>query len=141
MQNFLVLPHSRRKSEMHHASLAARGACAFKNGSSSNLGASLSGWPLAQVMDIWHWTGFFVAIAIAAGISAGGLFMRTLRRRHADQHLRAEDKETGGEEAGRLHHVAFRLAAGAGNGYLALDRILRGDRDCRRHFRAAAASR
>ncbi|MDR8264323.1 MFS transporter family glucose-6-phosphate receptor UhpC, partial [Acinetobacter baumannii] len=34
------------------------------------LGASLSGWPLAQVMDIWHWTGFFVVIAIAAGISA-----------------------------------------------------------------------
>ena len=29
-----------------------------------------SGWPLAQVMDIWHWTGFFVVIAIAAGISA-----------------------------------------------------------------------
>lgn len=34
------------------------------------LGASLSGWPLAQVMAIWHWNGFFVVIAIAAGISA-----------------------------------------------------------------------
>ncbi|VEB91419.1 regulatory protein UhpC [Citrobacter koseri] len=34
------------------------------------LGASLSGWPLAQVMETWHWTGFFVVIAIAAGISA-----------------------------------------------------------------------
>ncbi len=32
------------------------------------------------------------------------------------------------------------LAAGAGDGYLALDRILRGDCDCRRHFRAAAAA-
>ncbi|EPR3201872.1 MFS transporter family glucose-6-phosphate receptor UhpC, partial [Citrobacter koseri] len=31
---------------------------------------SLSGWPLAQVMETWHWTGFFVVIAIAAGISA-----------------------------------------------------------------------
>jgi hypothetical protein len=26
--------------------------------------------PLAQVMEIWHWSGFFVVIAIAAGISA-----------------------------------------------------------------------
>jgi hypothetical protein len=34
------------------------------------LGASLSGWPLAKVMEVWHWTGFFVVIAIAAGISA-----------------------------------------------------------------------
>ncbi len=33
-------------------------------------------------------------------------FMRALRRRHANEHLRAEDKETGGEETGRLHHVA-----------------------------------
>ncbi|MGC0036452.1 MFS transporter family glucose-6-phosphate receptor UhpC, partial [Enterobacter hormaechei] len=34
------------------------------------LGASLSGWPLARVIDIWHWSGFFAVIAIAAGISA-----------------------------------------------------------------------
>lgn len=34
------------------------------------LGASLSGWPLAKVLEIWHWTGFFAVIAIAAGISA-----------------------------------------------------------------------
>ena len=27
-------------------------------------------WPLAKVMEVWHWTGFFVVIAIAAGISA-----------------------------------------------------------------------
>lgn len=34
------------------------------------LGASLAGWPLAKVLDTWHWSGFFVVIAIAAGISA-----------------------------------------------------------------------
>ena len=34
------------------------------------LGASLSGWPLARVIDVWHWSGFFAVIAIAAGISA-----------------------------------------------------------------------
>ncbi|SSM44836.1 Uncharacterised protein [Klebsiella pneumoniae] len=32
--------------------------------------------------------------------------MRTFRRRHADQHLRAENEETGSEEAGRLHDIA-----------------------------------
>ncbi|MGC0064798.1 MFS transporter family glucose-6-phosphate receptor UhpC, partial [Enterobacter asburiae] len=31
---------------------------------------SLSGWPLARVIDVWHWSGFFAVIAIAAGISA-----------------------------------------------------------------------
>ncbi|WP_256864503.1 hypothetical protein, partial [Salmonella enterica] len=25
---------------------------------------------LAKVLEIWHWTGFFAVIAIAAGISA-----------------------------------------------------------------------
>ncbi len=34
------------------------------------LGASLAGWPLAKVLDTWHWSGFFVVISIAAGISA-----------------------------------------------------------------------
>ena len=48
----------------------AAGAATGFVGLFAYLGASLSGWPLAQVMDIWHWTGFFVAIAIAAGISA-----------------------------------------------------------------------
>lgn len=33
------------------------------------LGASLSGWPLTQVMDIQYWAGLFVVIAIATGIS------------------------------------------------------------------------
>ena len=33
-------------------------------------GHRCSGWPLAKVMEVWHWTGFFVVIAIAAGISA-----------------------------------------------------------------------
>ncbi|MCZ5678455.1 hypothetical protein O5624_05530 [Escherichia coli] len=33
-------------------------------------GASLAGWPLAKVLDTWHWSGFFVVISIAAGISA-----------------------------------------------------------------------
>ena len=32
--------------------------------------------------------------------------MRTFRRRHADQHLRAENEETGSEETGRLHDIA-----------------------------------
>ncbi len=48
----------------------AAGAATGFVGLFAYLGASLSGWPLAQVMDIWHWTGFFVVIAIAAGISA-----------------------------------------------------------------------
>ena len=48
----------------------AAGAATGFVGLFAYLGASLSGWPVAQVMDIWHWTGFFVVIAIAAGISA-----------------------------------------------------------------------
>jgi OPA family sugar phosphate sensor protein UhpC-like MFS transporter len=48
----------------------AAGAATGFVGLFAYLGASLSGWPLAQVMDIWHWSGFFVVIAIAAGISA-----------------------------------------------------------------------
>ena len=34
------------------------------------IGALVAGWPLAKVLDTWHWSGFFVVIAIAAGISA-----------------------------------------------------------------------
>ncbi len=34
------------------------------------------------------------------------LLVGALRRRHADQHLRAKDEEADGEEARRLHHVA-----------------------------------
>jgi OPA family sugar phosphate sensor protein UhpC-like MFS transporter len=48
----------------------AAGAATGFVGLFAYLGASLSGWPLAQVMEIWHWSGFFVVIAIAAGISA-----------------------------------------------------------------------
>ncbi|MFP1528800.1 hypothetical protein ACLB1R_26325 [Escherichia coli] len=33
------------------------------------LGASLAGWPLAKLLDTWHWSGFFVVISIAAGIA------------------------------------------------------------------------
>ncbi len=33
-------------------------------------GASLAGWPLAKVLDTRHWSGFFVVISIAAGVSA-----------------------------------------------------------------------
>ncbi len=32
--------------------------------------------------------------------------MRALRRRHANQHLRAKNEKAGGKETGRLHHVA-----------------------------------
>lgn len=48
----------------------AAGAATGFVGLFAYLGASLSGWPLAQVMDLWHWRGFFVVIAIAAGASA-----------------------------------------------------------------------
>lgn len=48
----------------------AAGAATGFVGLFAYLGASLSGWPLAKVMEVWHWTGFFVVIAIAAGISA-----------------------------------------------------------------------
>ncbi len=34
------------------------------------MGAALSGYPLAKVMEIWHWNGFFVVISVAAGVSA-----------------------------------------------------------------------
>ncbi|STT00274.1 regulatory protein UhpC [Klebsiella pneumoniae] len=57
----------------------AAGAATGFVGLFAYLGASLSGWPLAQVMDIWHWTGFFVVIAIAAGIfraAAAAVFKR-----------------------------------------------------------------
>lgn len=48
----------------------AAGAATGFVGLFAYLGASLSGWPLAKVLEIWHWTGFFAVIAIAAGISA-----------------------------------------------------------------------
>ena len=48
----------------------AAGAATGFVGLFAYLGASLSGWPLARVIDVWHWSGFFAAIAIAAGISA-----------------------------------------------------------------------
>lgn len=48
----------------------AAGAATGFVGLFAYLGASLAGWPLAWVIDIWSWTGFFVVISIAAGISA-----------------------------------------------------------------------
>lgn len=48
----------------------AAGAATGFVGLFAYLGASLSGWPLARIMDIWHWSGFFAVISIAAGISA-----------------------------------------------------------------------
>ena len=48
----------------------AAGAATGFVGLFAYLGASLSGWPLAWVIDSWHWSGFFAVIAIAAGISA-----------------------------------------------------------------------
>ena len=36
----------------------------------SPTGAALSGYPIARVMEIWHWNGFFVVISIAACLSA-----------------------------------------------------------------------
>jgi OPA family sugar phosphate sensor protein UhpC-like MFS transporter len=47
----------------------AAGAATGFVGLFAYLGASLSGWPLARVIDIWHWSGFFAVIAIAAGVS------------------------------------------------------------------------
>ena len=48
----------------------AAGAATGFVGLFAYLGASLAGWPLAKVLDTWHWSGFFVVISIAAGISA-----------------------------------------------------------------------
>ncbi len=48
---------------------AAAGAATGFVGLFAYLGASLAGWPLAKVLDTWHWSGFFVVISIAAGIS------------------------------------------------------------------------
>ncbi|MHA7001589.1 MFS transporter family glucose-6-phosphate receptor UhpC [Aeromonas schubertii] len=48
----------------------AAGAATGFVGLFAYMGAALSGYPLARVMEIWHWQGFFVVIAIAAGISA-----------------------------------------------------------------------
>ncbi|MCG5049791.1 MFS transporter [Pectobacterium brasiliense] len=48
----------------------AAGAATGFVGLFAYLGASLSGYPLARVMESWHWTGFFAVIAVAAGVSA-----------------------------------------------------------------------
>lgn len=48
----------------------AAGAATGFVGLFAYLGASLSGWPLAWVIEHWSWNGFFVVISIAAGISA-----------------------------------------------------------------------
>ena len=48
----------------------AAGAATGFVGLFAYLGASLSGYPLARVMEGWHWTGFFAVIAVAAGVSA-----------------------------------------------------------------------
>ncbi|AKJ43381.1 MFS transporter family glucose-6-phosphate receptor UhpC [Pragia fontium] len=34
------------------------------------LGAGLSGWPLAKVLEIWHWNGFFTVLSITTVLSA-----------------------------------------------------------------------
>ena len=47
------------------------------------MGAALSGYPLARVLEIWHWQGFFVVISVAAGVSALLLLPSSRRRRHA----------------------------------------------------------
>jgi MFS transporter, OPA family, sugar phosphate sensor protein UhpC len=49
---------------------AVTGAATGFVGLFAYLGASLSGWPLARIIDIWHWSGFFIVITLAAGISA-----------------------------------------------------------------------
>ncbi|CAI2494906.1 Regulatory protein uhpC [Serratia plymuthica] len=48
----------------------AAGAATGFVGLFAYLGAALSGYPIARVMEIWHWNGFFVVISIAACLSA-----------------------------------------------------------------------
>ncbi|MGL4479529.1 MAG: MFS transporter, partial [Aeromonas veronii] len=48
----------------------AAGAATGFVGLFAYMGAALSGYPLAKVMEIWHWNGFFVVISVAAGVSA-----------------------------------------------------------------------
>ena len=74
----------------------AAGAATGFVGLFAYLGASLSGWPLARVIDIWHWSGFFAVIAIAAGISALLLLPFCTRRRRAKRdapHLCCRDAQ------------------------------------------------
>ena len=42
------------------------------------MGAAISGYPLARVLECWQGDGFFVAISVAAGIS-GLLLLPFLR--------------------------------------------------------------
>lgn len=48
----------------------AAGAATGFVGLFAYLGAALSGYPIARVMEIWHWNGFFVVISVAACLSA-----------------------------------------------------------------------
>ena len=52
------------------------------------MGAALSGYPLAKVMEIWHWNGFFVVISVAAGVSA--LLLLPFLKAQAPRPLAAE---------------------------------------------------
>lgn len=64
----------------------AAGAATGFVGLFAYLGASLAGWPLAWVINIWSWNGFFVVISIAAGISA--LFLLPLLNAQAPRSSR-----------------------------------------------------
>lgn len=48
----------------------AAGAATGFVGLFAYLGAALSGYPIAKVMEIWRWNGFFTVIAVAACLSA-----------------------------------------------------------------------
>lgn len=61
----------------------AAGAATGFVGLFAYLGAALSGYPIARVMEVWHWNGFFVVISVAACLSA--LFLLPfLRAQKAD---------------------------------------------------------
>ncbi len=56
----------------------AAGAATGFVGLFAYMGAAISGYPLARVLECWQWDGFFVAISVAAGIS-GLLLLPFLR--------------------------------------------------------------
>ncbi|HDL8675836.1 TPA: MFS transporter [Yersinia enterocolitica] len=66
----------------------AAGAATGFVGLFAYLGAALSGYPIARIMEIWHWNGFFVVISIAACLSA--FFLLPFLRAQSPQLKQAE---------------------------------------------------
>ena len=120
------------------------------------IGALVAGWGSDKLFDFRRRNFAFSRLAVADAVrqlrDAGGVLLhhRILRLRpaNADRHggggVLAQRGSGRGNRICRAvclsGGIAFRLAAGEGDGGLALDRILCGDRHCGGDFRAAAAA-